>query len=337
MAGPVPGAGPVFEDETSSAEAAAALAVLGFGDGLPVVPPTEDRLAALLATVPDPDEPLGTVAPLFTEVTARNVAYHCVLAGAEPGDLPLVLAAVLAGTEPDLNLLGVQTTTGSAGIGLAVHGPATERLGLSSGPGCLGGAPTVNARIGRALALALRGIGGASAGEIDMSTMGQPGKTGLCFAHDDASPLSSFEAGASAFTVFAFSGTAEVLPLGGGDDVTDVVVPLAECIATSRLAMGDPLRPLPNEELVVLTPEIAQNLQRWGIQRDDLARQVSELAHLLVLERVERHAFAHDRAPDEMPAPAEVVFFVAGGPGIKMTYLPTWKGGSRSVTRPLTS
>lgn len=328
-----PGCGPLFSERTTSAEAVAELAEMRICDGLPVVPPTVALLEAMLAGLDRPDEPLGPVPPLFTELTAANAAYYCVLAGARAEHLPLVLTAVQSCLAPEFNLLGVQTTTGSAAVGVAVHGPVADELGLSAGPGCLGGAPYANSVVGRAVALALRGIGGASSGRIDMSTMGQPGKLGLCFAHDDTSPLSSFGTGSSHVTAFAFSGTTEVLPLGGGGQVHDVVVPLAECIATSWLAMGEPLRHVSNDDIIVLTPEIATQLVNLGLNRDDFAGQVSELARTLVIERAARHDLVGDVGAAAGHAPADLLVLVAGGPGIKMTYLPTWRGGSRSVTR----
>ena len=106
-----------FDDAQARLEAA------GLGDGLPLVPPTERRLAAMLAGVAHPGDSRGAMPPLFGDLIPEDVAYQCVLAGCRPGAAPLVLTAAMACLEPDFNLLGIATTTGSAAVAMVVHGP----------------------------------------------------------------------------------------------------------------------------------------------------------------------------------------------------------------------
>ena len=91
-------------------------------DGLPLVPPTRRRLEAMVAGVAGRSDSHGLMPPMFGDITPDSVAYQCVIAGCRPAELPVVLAAAEAILEPDFNLLGIATTTGTACVALCVHG-----------------------------------------------------------------------------------------------------------------------------------------------------------------------------------------------------------------------
>ena len=162
-----------------------ALADAGFGDGLPLVVPTQARMRQMLAGVADPGRSLGAMAPLFGELTIEAIAYCCVLAGCKPAELSVVATAAVAALADEFNLLGIQTTTGTPTVCVLVHGPAVRELGLNSGTNCLGPGNRANACIGRAVHLVLTHIGGARPEIADMATMGQPGKYIFCFAEGE--------------------------------------------------------------------------------------------------------------------------------------------------------
>ncbi|PRZ43597.1 hypothetical protein CLV47_102287 [Antricoccus suffuscus] len=327
----------VFTDDIDAERVFHELTAEGIGDGLPVIPPTQRRIDAMLETVDQPESNLGLVPPLYAELTAWKTAYFSVMSGISPAEFPIVLTAVHACLEEQLNLLGVQTTTGTAAVGVAVHGPVCRQLGLNSGSGCMDGTAHPNVRIGRAVSLVLRGVGGATPGELDMATMGQPGKVGMCFAHEVTSALSSFHGSESAVTVFAFSGTAEVLPLGDCNVAEDILRPLAESVVAARLAMGAPLKRLPNDEILVVPPEIVALLEKWGVNLNQIYERLRSLTSELLERRSRELGLEVNGTVDMLTKASDLRVLVAGGTGIKMTYLPTWKGGSRSVTRPLTA
>src|SRR5581483_10709539 len=127
------------------------LADASFGDGLPLVLPTQARLKAMLAGVADPGHSLGAMAPLFGELSIEAIAYCCVLAGCKPAELPVVATAAAATLAEEFNLLGIQTTTGTPTVCVVVHGPAVRELGLNAGTNCLGPGNRANACIGRAV------------------------------------------------------------------------------------------------------------------------------------------------------------------------------------------
>lgn len=141
---------PLLADGTTVEDATATLLDAGIGDGLPVVPPTLARLEEMLAATPDPDATLGAVPPLFRDLTPARAAYHAVLAGCRPAELPVVLAALRACLEPEFNLLGVQTTTGAAAVAVVVRGPVVAALGMTTGANLLGPGNRANASVGGA-------------------------------------------------------------------------------------------------------------------------------------------------------------------------------------------
>ncbi|MBL8673615.1 MAG: hypothetical protein JNL07_01905 [Rhodospirillales bacterium] len=317
---------PIFEESASWEDAQRALEALQLGDGLPMVPPTRRRLERMLADVDDPDRSYGPVPPLFGDLTAAAVAYQCVLAGCVPAELPVVLTAVAACLEPDFNLLGIQTTTGTPTVAAIVHGPAAARLGINAGANCLGPGVRANACIGRAIRLSLTNIGGAHPGIGSMATMGQPGRYTFCFAdHDDpwAPPLHvrrGFAAGSDALTVLGVSGTMEVLPLDGGSSPQAVLRPILGAMAAARAAAGAGRARPGGEQVFLLPPEMARMIERGGW--DLRAAQ-----HYLFTESEPEARVA--RSPDD------IHLVVTGGAGLKMTHVPLWMGGTRPITAPL--
>jgi len=315
---------PLFDEAASWEEAQAALEALGLGDGLPLVPPTARRMARMLDGVADPDRSLGPVPPLFGELTPATAAYQCVLAGCAPAELPVVLTAVTACLEPEFNLLGIQTTTGTPTVAVIVHGPAVAALGMNAGTNCLGPGNRANACIGRAVRLVLQNIGGVRPGIGDMATMGQPGKYGFCFAEHADGPLPplpqrrGLPAGESAVTVLGVSGTTEVLPIGGEATPEAVLRPMLAAMEGARLA-GSGGKPRPEgEQVFLLPPEMAGIIADGGW---DLAR-------------IQAWMFEQG-GPATARAAADIHPVLTGGAGVKMTHLALWAGGTLSVTRPL--
>jgi peroxiredoxin len=156
----------------------------GWSDGLPVVPPTPERVAAMLGGR-DPTFVLGEVPPALGEATLERVAACAVLAGCRPSYFPVVEAAVRAALDPAFNLNGQAVTTQPSGQLVVVNGPIRHALGLNTGMGALGPGARANLTIGRALRLVVTLTGGALPGRLDRATLGQPGKLGFCVAEDE--------------------------------------------------------------------------------------------------------------------------------------------------------
>ena len=320
---------PVVASAASFEAAQALLEEAGLSDGLPMVPPTEARLDSMLGGIIEPDAPLGLVPPLFGELTARAIAWNAVAAGCRPAELAVITAALTACLEPEFNLLGLLTTTGSAAVATIVHGPIVSALGLNASTNCLGPGNRANATIGRAVSLCLRNIGGAIAGSGDMATCGQPGKYTFCFGESGEGPFpplpdrQGLSSGRSAVTVLGVSGTAEVLPLrdeDGGDGGADgIFEALALAMRAAISTTGAARQPELPQQVFILPLELAQRVAAAGIGLAGLQER------LFALSQASGCPIAR--------TPSEIYPIVSGGPGIKMAYLPLWGGGSRMVTR----
>ena len=128
----------------------------GWGDGLPLVPPTEARVAAMVAGSGLPaDHVVAVVAPRMGVATAELIAVNAVMAGCRPQHMPILIAAVQAMVEPQFNLYGCQTTTHCVAPLLIVNGPLAGALNIHGGAGCFGPGPWDNGVVGRAIRLIL--------------------------------------------------------------------------------------------------------------------------------------------------------------------------------------
>lgn len=154
---------------------------------LPMVPPTEARVAAMAAgSGMPPGQVVAVVPPAMGVATVELIAVNAVMAGCRPQHMPLLIAAVQAMVEPQFNLYGCQATTHPVAPLLIVNGPLARALNIHSGSGCFGPGPWDNGVVGRAVRLILLNIGGAVPGEIDKATMGHPGKFSFCIAENEA-------------------------------------------------------------------------------------------------------------------------------------------------------
>jgi peroxiredoxin len=159
----------------------------GWTDGLPVVPPTRERVDAMLGGR-DSQRSLGEVPPGMGEATLERVAACAVLAGCRPEYFPVVLAAVEAALDPAFNLNGQAVTTQPAGQLVVVSGPIRDAIGLHSGMGVLGPGCRANLTIGRALRLVVTLTGGAAPGRRDRTPRGPDRRWGTPASSASASP-----------------------------------------------------------------------------------------------------------------------------------------------------
>jgi hypothetical protein len=220
----------------------------GWGDGVPFLAPTDDRILALLAATPYPaDHVVGVLPPQYGVATVELVAVNAAMAGCEPAAFPLVLAALEAITEPEFNAFGLTTTTSSVFPMLIVNGPSRDELGVDYRAGCMGGAAGRGSMtIGRTVSLCLRNIGGQRAGETSRTVFGQPARFGLCFGEwEERSPWPSlamrqgFAPSDDVVTVHGGKGTFPVADINN-DDARDLLLLIAKSLAfpLSNLYLG---------------------------------------------------------------------------------------------------
>lgn len=152
----------------------------GWTDGLPVVPPTEERVMRMLeGTTREATDVVAVVPPNLHEVTVEKVAINAVMAGCKPEYLPVVLAALEAVCTDEFNMHGVLATTMAVGPVFVVNGPIRNSLKMNSGMNALGHGTRANSTIPRAVQLIVRNVGGGYPGGVDRSAQGNPGKLGL--------------------------------------------------------------------------------------------------------------------------------------------------------------
>ena len=334
----------VISESGESIDAAnARLYAAGCTDGLPVIPPTRARIDAMTGAR-DPREEIAELAPLMAIATREAVACCAVMAGCLPEHMPVLETAVRAAGEPQFNLLGVQTTTGSAAVCMIVNGPIVERLGLNYGSNALGPGVRANAALGRALALTLRNVGGAVPGVLDMATLGQPGKYTFCFAENEREnpwePLHVSRGSRrdeSTVTVFAAAGTMEVR-----DDCSSNAEALLKTFALSMIPAGSAGGSgllTGGEPMILLAPDhaavIAQEKSRKEAQA--FIFQTAQLPVSLLAPEMQKHLQTSGIEPDARLRVArsaeDILFLVVGGTGYKSAYIPSWGGGSRCVTK----
>jgi hypothetical protein len=159
----------------------------GWSDGLPIVPPTEERVQDMLrGTDLSPATVVSAVGPKLGLATVEKIAVNAAMAGCRAEYMPVLIAAVKAIAQESFQIGPIATTTGNDSPLVIVSGPIARQLGISSGPNALGRGWRANATIGRALHLIINNIGGSWPGVNDMSTLGQPMEFANCIAEADA-------------------------------------------------------------------------------------------------------------------------------------------------------
>lgn len=312
-------------------------------DGLPIVPPTEERVRAMLGGR-DGATSLGAMPPLWRQATLEKLAVNAVMAGCEPACFPIVLAAVEAMLDPAFNLYGVQATTHPVAPLLIVSGPYGRSVGVHGGSGCFGPGFRANATIGRAVRLILLNVGGAWPGRHDMATQGSPAKFSYCIAENvEASPWEPLHAGD---VVTVYGGEP---PHNVNDHVSTTAAGILTTIADTAVSLGSNVGWYfaQGQLLVVLGPEHARTIAADGLGRRDVQQFVFETARQPLRHMKLGGMWGmHDwpawmnaiRDPEaripRVPSPDDVFVVVAGGSGKHSSVVPNCTF-SRAVSRPI--
>ena len=330
----------------------------GLTDGLPVVPPTEARVRAMLDATPRPaDVVVARVPPNFGAATVEKVAVNAVMAGCRRDYLPVVIAGVQAMCDERANLHGVQGTTHTATPLFIVNGPIRGRLDVNCAAGVFGSGWRANATIGRALRLIMLNLGGARPGEIDKSTMGHPGKYAYCIGeYEEENPWEplhvehGFAAGQSTVSVYCCDAPQCVSNHGSRS-----AAGILDTIGASMAVGWSDKTYLAGNHLIVLGPEHARSLARDGLSKADVKRYLFEHVRRPLGELLPgpdgSEGLNRDRLPDWLdatddatPIPKvasadDIILVVAGGTAGRFSvHMCGWGGGaglSRLVTVPI--
>jgi hypothetical protein len=314
----------------------------GWTDGLPVVPPTESGVRAMLdAAGLEPGTEIAFIRQV--SVTAEKVAANAVMAGCKPEYLPVVVAAVDGLGDPRWSYHGPSTSTGGAAVLMIVNGPIARELGVNSGDNLFGPGWRANMTIGRAVRLVMRNVCGSIPGELDRGTLGHPGKISYVIAeNEEESPWTplhverGFAPTQSTVTVMAaesphqfynqLSSTAE-----------GVLTTLSDSMQISGSVMGQP------NYALVIAGEHMRTIARDGWQKSDIRKFVFEHtqnshAHL---KRTQRMSGAIEPGDETRMRPLvlsadDILVVAAGGrAGAFSSFIPGWSSRrtSEAVTK----
>jgi len=321
----------------------------GWTDGLPIVPPTPERVAQMLAGSDlAPGTSLGAMPPRWGEATIAKIAVNAVMAGCKPEYFPVVVTAVKAILARPFNLYGVQGTTNPASPVLIVNGPIARELDINARGNLFGPGFRANATIGRAIRLVMTTIGGGVPQQADKSTLGNPAKYTCCFAeHEAGSPWAplhverGFDAATSTVTAFGGAAPANII------EKSKTAVEMLETIARAMAVSGSNNMFMSHEALLVLGPEHAAIAARQGLDKARVRRTLFEQARIPFehiggsnadVLRVWRTPCIDEadgrRTLRIVEKPEDILIVVAGGAGNHSASIPGWY--SRSVTMPIT-
>jgi len=319
----------------------------GWSDGLPLVPPTEERVLRMLdGTSRDPQEVLGLVPPDLAPATIEKIAVNAVMAGCKPEYLPVVLAAVEAVLEEEFAMHGVLATTMFVGPVVVVNGPVRRRIGMNTKGNALGQGNRANAAIGRALQLVIRNIGGGRPQEVDRATLGNPGKYTYCFAEDEEGsswePLAAERGvppGRSAVTVFAGFGLQGVVDQKSRDPES-----LSRSFAGSLKAIHNIKLAPACDAMLVVCPEHHRTFKNAGWTKARLYEELYRLCEIPVAELVAgAQGIAEGRPPSlagktvNKFRPGGIMIVRAGGDaGMFSGIIGGWSAGGARGSLPVT-
>lgn len=314
----------------------------GWTDGLPVVPPTREAVAACLewAMLP-PDHLIGIEPVRAMPVTAEKLAVNAVMAGCLPMHFPVVVTAMTAMLDEKFLLHGATASTGGCAVFIVLNGPIRLEIGASAGFNALGNSDRATAAIGRAIRLALINILEVRSGGIDRSTLGHPGKFTYCVAEDEEDttwlPLAQqrgMPLGASAVTVMAAQAPRQIM----NEWTTDP----REILETFAAEMRANLRHYSlhaGNYAIVIPKQLREHIQAAGWSKSDIAAFIHERARIPRREwaDVGKAAVVRDRGDTIYPAlesEDHLLVVAAGGPaGGFGAIIPPWLGHkSQAVT-----
>ena len=319
----------------------------GWGDGLPLLAPTPERVEAMLAACGgDPEEAVAVLPPRSGVATRRVIAVNAVLAGCRPEHLPVLVAAVRALARPEVNLRGVNATTHPVAPLLIVHGEIARSAGYNAGLGAFGPGNVANATTGRALRLVLMHVAGAVAGAGDASTQGGPAKYTYCVAENlDESPWGGYAASVGVTAPSAVTVHCGEAPHNAHDMESAGPAPILDKVASAMTSLGSNNMPVSSGEFfVMLCPEHAAACAAAGWTRDHVSSYLHQRARMRVGDL--RAAFAlrawapwqealdNDAAMAVTEHPNNIKIIVMGGPGKHSSVIPSW-GMTRSATVPV--
>jgi hypothetical protein len=291
---------------------------LGLTDGLPIVPPTVERVAEFLTLAGlAPDDVLGEVPTRRVVVTADKVAANAVMAGCRPEYFPAVAATVRAFLETKANAHSTTATLAGAAHAVIINGPVRGEIQIASGQACFGPGFRANATIGRALRLVIRNVCKSVPGELDRATFSWPLRYSFCFGEDEEAsewvPLHvqrGFARTDSVVTLQSVFGFIEVMEFD----------PDPEAIATT-IAVRARQRGLARDEWCGDDRGVVVVIGQEHRQRLTAANWDKRMIQEFLWSKLTAPSSSRYESRVDVKSPDNVLVVAAGGPGISVSWL----------------
>lgn len=317
----------------------------GWTDGLPIVPPTPDAVAACLEwAVMPPDQLIGIEPVREYAITAEKLAVNAVMAGCLPAHFPVVVAAWSAMMREPFLLHGATASTGGCAVLCVINGSIRHEIGANPTFNVLGSSDRATTAIGRALRLCLINILEVRPGGIDRSTIGHPGKFSYCLAEDEDD--TSWESlaenqgvpkGLSAVTVMAAGAPRQIM-----NEWTTEPEEILETFAAEMRANLRHYSIWPGNYAIIIPKQLREHLEGANWTKRMIQEFIFERARIHRREWAEvgKGAVVRDRGDTVYPAlasPDHLLVIAAGGPaGGFGAVIPPWLGHkSHAVTLPI--
>jgi hypothetical protein len=309
-------------------------------DGLPIIPPTGERVRKFIEySGLDKDELIAVLPPRSGKATIEKIAINSVMAGCIPQFMPIIVHSIKAISKEKFNLPGINATTHPVAICTILNGPLRTEIGINSGIGCLGPGNIANATIGRAIRLCLINIAGAIPGIGDFATMGSPSKYSFCFGEAENEnpwvPLHverGFNENESTVTMLALDS-----PQNVNDHRSKTAERLMETIIDTAAVAGCNNSHVPGEVLIIMSPEHAKTIADEGWSKKDVESYFHENT-LVPVELGDRGGRKLDKkwvVNGNIPLtrnPDDVILVVAGGPGRHTMICNGFGSSTKSIT-----
>jgi hypothetical protein len=321
---------------------------LGWGDGLPCIPPTEELVAEYLAATTRPaNQVVAVLPPLYAECTVEKIAINAALTGAPPASMPLLCAVIEALSDPNFSLAGVNTTTASVVPAVIVNGPIRDELDIPYSYSCFGGMRGPAPSIGRAIRLIMRHVAGQAAGITSESVFGQPARVaGLVVGEwEERSPWRPLAerrgVPGNAVTVLSTMGTSNIVDTlqVSGRHLLDLIGGAAAYMgANGTYLYANQL----SEFAIALNPVWAEIIGQEFPLMEDVKYALWERASVPLAElpeatqaaMVELNRVQPSGRVHQVRSPDDVLVFVCGGEGaLHAAMLPGF--ASLAITRPI--
>jgi len=317
----------------------------GWTDGLPIVPPTEERVRSCLdAAGLAPNDVIGIEPVRNREMLAEKAAINAVMAGCLPEYMPVVVAILRAMCDESFNLHGSTASTGGSAQFVVVNGPIRTAIGMNATHNVLGNGGRANAAIGRTLRLILINILGCIPGQLDRSTLGHPGKFSFCIAEDEEDspwiPLAQergIPAGVSAVTVLASESPRQIL-----NDWTHDPEEICETFAAEMRHNMLTYSVWAGNYALVIPKQLREVIMAAGWQKKDIREYIFRSARFFRRDWAKvgkKNVVNRSGGPDQeftaLRSPDDLLVVAAGGPaGGFAAVIPPWLGSrALAVTR----